>query len=394
MNDMPLRNDDPFSAHGHIFRAGRPGGPLSGLQFALKDLFDVAGVPTGAGNPDWLATHPIPETDAEIVRILLDAGADLVGKTKTDEIAWSLTGQNAHYGTPRNAAAPDRIPGGSSSGSASATSAGLVDFAIGTDTGGSVRIPASFCGLYGLRPNHGRISLDGAVALAPSYDTLGWFARDAETFARVGAVIFGTSSPATPPRRLLIAEDLFDVAEPAVRQALSGAIARATELIGAPQTVTVAGDDLAAWRNAYRVLQSAEAWQEHEAWISASRPTFGPGIRERFQAASQLDPAEVTAAAAIRAAVRDRLAELLQDDAVMLVPAAPSPAPLLTADEATLDEMRTRILGLTCPAGHAGLPQMSLPLGRVDGLPVGLGIIGAAGTDERLLDLAVRLGGS
>ena len=127
-------------------------GPLSGMTFGVKDLLDVAGVPTGAGNPDWRRTHAVPERTAPSVARLLDAGARLVGKTITDELAWDLDGENAHHGTPVNVAAPGRIPGGSSSGSAAATAAGLCDFAIGTDTGGSVRLPASFCGLYGIRP--------------------------------------------------------------------------------------------------------------------------------------------------------------------------------------------------------------------------------------------------
>src|SRR6478609_10799440 len=172
--------------------AGRPGGPLSGLTFAVKDLFDVAGVPTGGGNHDWAKANPIPERHASVVQTLLDAGADLIGKTITDEVSLGILGENAFDGTPLNSAAPGRVPGGSSSGSAAAVAAGLCDTALGTDTGGSVRVPSSFCGLYGIRPTHGRLDLTGLMPQAPSSDTAGWFARDAETFARVGSVLLGS----------------------------------------------------------------------------------------------------------------------------------------------------------------------------------------------------------
>jgi amidase len=382
-----------FCAHGRVERKGLAGGPLAGTTFGVKDLFDVAGVPTGAGSPDWLGSHPVPATDADVVARLLAAGAELAGKTQTDELAWSLTGQNAHYGTPVNAAAPDRIPGGSSSGSAAATAAGLVDFAIGSDTGGSVRLPASFCGLYGIRPTWGRISKAGAVPLAPSYDTVGWFARDAALFARVGGVLFG-APPAVPPlRRLLVAEDLFDAAGEGVRQALAEAVARLAALLGRPEPVVVAGDALPAWRDAFRLIQSAEAWAAHGDWVASVRPTFGPGVRERFAAAATLDPAEVAEARQVREAARGRMTALLAPGTVLLLPSAPGVAPRRNAEAGVFDALRATALQLLCPAGHAGLPQVSLPLGTLDGLPIGLSVMGAAGSDEQLLALAERLAG-
>jgi amidase len=380
-----------FCEHGRIDRPGRPDGPLADTTFGVKDLFDVAGVPTGAGSPDWLATHAVPTADADVVVRLLAAGARLVGKTQTDELAWSLTGQNAHYGTPVNTAAPDRIPGGSSSGSAAATAAGLVDFAIGSDTGGSVRLPASFCGLYGIRPTWGRISKAGAVPLAPSYDTVGWFARDPALFARVGGVLLG-KAPAMPPlRRLLVAEDLFEAAGDGVRQALSDGTLRIAALVGTPEAVVVVGDALPGWRDAFRVLQSAEAWASHGDWVASVRPNFGPGVRERFAAAETLDPGEIEQARTVREAVRQRMAALLPPGTVLLLPSAPGVAPRRDADANIFDALRAAALQLLCPAGHAGLPQVSLPIGILDGLPVGLSVMGAAGSDEQLLALAERL---
>src|SRR6478735_5872506 len=193
---------------------GRSGGPLAGLTFAAKDLFDVAGVPTGGGNHDWPKGRPVPTRHAWAVQTLLDAGAALVGKTITDEVSLGILGENAFDGTPVNVQAPDRVPGGSSSGSAAAVAAGLCDTALGTDTGGSVRVPASFCGLYGIRPTHGRLNLDGMLPQAPSSDTTGWFARDAGTFARVSSVLLGEAIPTVLPRRLIVAVDAFAFADP------------------------------------------------------------------------------------------------------------------------------------------------------------------------------------
>src|SRR5215471_2466697 len=192
---------------------GRVGGPLSGLTFAAKDLFDVAGVPTGGGNHDWPKGRAIPERHSWAVQTLLDAGATLVGKTITDEVSLGILGENAFDGTPVNVRAPGRVPGGSSSGSAAAVAAGLCDTALGTDTGGSVRVPASFCGLYGIRPTHGRLPLAGMLPQAPSSDTTGWFARDARTFARVSGVMLGESIATAPLQRLIIAMDAFGFAD-------------------------------------------------------------------------------------------------------------------------------------------------------------------------------------
>jgi amidase len=387
--------DDPlgaFVAHGAIDLQRRADGPLAGFTFAVKDFYDVAGLPTGAGSPEWLATHDVPAKSAPVVDLLLDAGARLVGKTMTDEMAWSLNGENFHYGTPVNPAAPGRIPGGSSSGSAAAVAGGLVDFAIGSDTGGSVRLPASYCGIIGMRPTYGRIPIDGAVPLAPSYDTVGWFARDAGLFARVGAALLGSGPSSERPERVLLAEDLFRAAGPAVAAALQDGIGRVETLCGTAEPVGVAEGRLDAWRNAFRLIQSSEAWAAHGAWATRVKPAFGPGVRERFAAASRLDPAEVAAAKALRDRIRARLLGLIGGTAILLAPTAPGIAPLRGTPEPDLDAFRARALALLCPAGHAGLPQISLPLGTIDGCPVGLSVIAAPGKDELLLGLAQALG--
>jgi len=176
---------DPFVVGPVLLAAGSSEGALSGLTFAVKDLYDVAGTRTGAGNPDRLAEAPVATENAAPVDALLESGAELIGKTVTDELAFSLSGTNIHYGTPRNPTAPGRVPGGSSSGSVSAVADGLVDFALGTDTGGSTRVPASYCGVFGLRATHGRISRRGVFLLAPSFCSIGVFSRSAAVLGQV-----------------------------------------------------------------------------------------------------------------------------------------------------------------------------------------------------------------
>src|SRR5690349_11161008 len=240
---------------------GRAGGPLSGLTFAAKDLFDVAGVPTGGGNHDWPTGRPIPSRHAWAVQRLLDAGASLIGKTITDEVSLGILGENAFDGTPRNSAAPGRVPGGSSSGSAAAVAAGLCDTALGTDTGGSVRVPASFCGLYGIRPTHGRIDTTGMMPQAPSSDTAGWFARDAVTFARVAEVLLDQEIPAALPERLIIAIDAFGFADEETAAALQSMVRRLTDLVGEVRRDMLAPPGLSVWARAQRMLQPHEAWR-------------------------------------------------------------------------------------------------------------------------------------
>jgi amidase len=379
-----------FCDYGVVDVAGAPDGPLSGTRFAVKDLFDVAGLPTGAGNPDWLRTHEPPRRNAPVVQTLLDAGASLVGKTHTDELAWSLNGENVHYGTPVNPGAPERIPGGSSSGSASAVAAGLVDFAIGTDTGGSVRLPASYCGIFGIRPTHGLVPLDGAVPLAPSLDTVGWFARDAGTLRRVGGILLPPRDP-TPLRRLVIAKDAFAEAGGAVASALADAAARIASLFGNSDRQVLAPEGLGAWRDVFRVVQASEAWASHGEWIRRTRPAFGPGVADRFEAASRLDPAEAEAAASRRTGIRARMDGLLDADGVIVLPCAPGIAPLRGTEEAVLDEFRARALAILCPAGLAGLPQVAIPAATLEGCPLGISLIGPRGSDAALLDLALRV---
>lgn len=372
-------------------------GPLAGLSFAIKDIFDTAGQVTGCGNPDWAESHEPAKANAPVVDRLLAMGATAVGKTVTDELAYSLNGQNAHYGTPTNSNAPGRIPGGSSSGSAAAVAGGLADVALGSDTGGSVRVPASYCGISGLRTTHGRIPLEGIMPLAPSFDTIGWFARDAQTLARVGAALLEADSVPADFRRLLIAEDAFALAQPRALTALSPILERLAQRFDRVETIRVGdvgriggADALGEWMLHFRTLQAFEIWRVHGAWIEQTAPRFGPEIAERFDWVRSVGQDEASASAAERALFADRLLAMMTPDTLLVLPSAPDIAPLTSSDAASLRDHRSRVLSLTCIAGLTGLPQVSLPLAQVQGCPLGVSLIAPQGADRALLTFAVK----
>ena len=377
-----------FVPHSKIRIEGRAGGKLSGLTFAAKDIFDVAGERTGAGNPTWLATHPPAARNAWAVQALLDAGATLAGKTLTEELAYGMTGRNTHYGTPINGGAPDRLPGGSSNGSASAVSGKLVDFALGSDTGGSIRVPASYCGIFGLRPSHGRIPTAGVVDLAPSFDTVGWFARDARLLARVGEVLLESDQKRFAFQRFLRADDAFACAESATNALLAPWLARVETALAPAQAARVCPTQLADWAQVFRICSAREAWESDGAWIERVQPKFAPDVQARFDYARSLRDAEVAAAKTARQEITAALLRTIGEDAVVALPSAPGPAPKRDTPMEDLDAVRGRNLQLTCIAGLAGLPQVSIPAGLVDGGPVGFGLIGPRGSDRALLDLA------
>ncbi len=367
-------------------------GPLSGLYFGVKDLFDIAGYPTGGGNPLLLAMSGIKAQTAPTVQKLLDAGAALAGKTVTDELAFSMNGNNAHFGAPINGNAPERITGGSSSGSASAVSSRLCDFALGTDTGGSVRAPASHCGLYGIRPTHGRVSLESALALCHSFDTCGWFARDAHTFARVADVLMAPDTTPLPARpRLLMPSDVWGLVDSAVRPAWDGALQQITQLLGSAQDCQVVLDSFDAMYWSFRYIQGREAWMTDGAFISRYAPVLGPGVKERFDWSSKVTDAQMQEAEQFRARFRQHLADVLGSDGVLVMPSMPDIAPLRTADEASLEAYRNQAVQMLCLAGLAGFPQISLPLASRDGAPLGISLLGPAGTDRSLIAIAQQL---
>jgi amidase len=327
---------------------------------------------------------------APIAKALLDAGARFVGKTHTDELAFSLNGKNAHFGAPLNPAAPERITGGSSSGSMAAVAGRLADIGLGSDTGGSVRAPASYGGLFGIRPSHGRLSLKRTWPLCESFDTPGWFARDGETFARVADVVFGRDRVALPKEpRLLLASDVFAQAVPEAETVLRNVVQRAIPLLGQPEPVTVARDfDALYW--AFRWLQGRDAWIADGAMIERHRPPLGPGVAERFAFSKSVTEAEIAKGESVRKGFRAKLARLLGTDGVLILPTVPDIAPLVSATEAELDDFRNRALRLLCLSGLSGFPQVTIPAAQREGAPLGLSLIGPKGSDKSLVAFAVR----
>lgn len=381
-----------FVEGGEFEVAGAADGPLAGMTFVAKDLFDVAGRPTGGGNPDWPTGKSPPAKHAWAVQRLLDAGAKLIGKTITDEVSLGILGENAFDGTPLNKKAPGRVPGGSSSGSAAAVAAGIADIALGTDTGGSVRVPASFCGLYGLRPTHGSLPLDGMEPQAPTSDTTGWFARDAATFAKAAAAMFDapTPTPATPTR-LVVARDALGFADPGVADALAPMIDRLSGLAGAVESDILAPQGLSTWAKAQRSIQPYEAWKTFEDWVDRANPRMAFTVARGLIAGAAIPAEDRKWAGLLREEVRARLAWLTRDGAVVCLPTTPFPAPPTGMSITEMDPYRDRITCLAAHGGLAGHPQLSIPGAEVDGLPIGLSLIGARGADMQLVQIALAL---
>ena len=367
-------------------------GRLSGLGFAVKDLFDVAGSITTYGNPDWASTHAAASATAPVVTALLQAGARLVGKTKTVELAYGLTGENVWQGTPVNPRAPDRFPGGSSCGSAAAVAAGLVDFALGSDTGGSVRIPASYCGLFGIRPSHGAVSLAGACPLAPSFDTCGWFTRSAALLAGRGRGAAarrppGGGRPTAAGRGGLGQRTAGSGRGPAPGAGAARAVARQ----GNRHTAGPRGDrqhlrSLPHGAGGGGLGMSRRLGRGGEA---ALRPRHRRALRRRQgHRAAVAAPGRAFGACCRRASGRCWPAAPCWS-----IRPAPAPRRCSTASMAEQDAVRQATMGVTAIAGFCGLPEVTLPAGSVNGVPVGLSLVAGPGLRPRTAGVCLRRGG-
>ncbi|WWD81573.1 amidase [Alkalicoccus halolimnae] len=353
-------------------------GILSGKTFTVKDVFSVEGVTNTAGNPDWFRSHPPAVKTASSLSALLKEGADLKGLTLTDELMYSLHGENIHYGTPENPRDPDRIPGGSSSGSAAAAAAGLVDFALGTDTGGSVRIPAACCGVFGIRPTHGKIPIEGVIPLSPSFDTVGWMSLSSEMLAKVGEVLLPSTMEKPVSLKPIKPEEAWEAADSATASFLAPLVSGAEDI-----SLTHEGS-LENWAEIFRIIQAFEIWEAHGSWVNQQQPAFGPGIKERFEAASKVTKEEAEAAHIKKEKIRLLLTDLLADDHMLVMPTSPGPAPLRNLAPETVDHIRKRSFQLCCIAGLAGLPQVSVPVRTPDGF-IGLSAVAGPGKDKSLL---------
>ena len=377
-----------------VLAKGAHSGPLAGYRLVVKDVIDVAGQKTGAGNPMFLADAPIAAVHAPAVARLLAAGATVIGKAHTDEFAFSLSGTNVHYGTPVNSRAPGRIPGGSSSGPAAAVAGGLAEIGLATDTGGSIRIPAAYCGIMGFRPTHGRVPTSRIIPLAPSFDTIGLLAIDGPTLHAAGkALLQTTSCTRSDFGHLVVADDLLVHADPEVATAVLHAIRFLSDILGVTvERTAVTNGQLTKWVTAFQQRQFAEAWATHGAWIESRQPDLGPGIRSRFdKAALTHNHLPIEEFELLREHVCKTALAALGPGGILALPSAPTLAPRLNESAHFKQELRDRTLALTCIAGLGGLPAISLPLGDVDGLPVGVCLLAQRGEDELLLAAAATI---
>ena len=365
-------------------------GPLEGCTLAVKDIMAVEGAKSGWGSPHRLAVaEPEPRTQP-VVQRMIEAGARFVGLAQCEELCFSLTGNNAHYGAPANPAAPERFAGGSSSGSVALVASGTVDIATGSDTGGSVRAPASYTGLLGLRPTHGRLSLEGVMPLAHTFDVFGWFARDAATYEKVAQVVLDPANERLCRLERLVSLSALEALLPAAeeREAYARGREKVERHFGGSRTVHDIAPDLDEWYWVFRECQAFEAWMNLGPFIEREQPPLGPGVRERFEFGAGVTKDAYDAATARRHGMIAWLEDLLGDDGCLVLPTVPSAAPLRTSDEATLQAFRERALRLLCLSGVTGLPQITLPLAKVHGAPFGVSLLGPRGSDLALVSRA------
>ncbi|KAL4637078.1 hypothetical protein ACB092_03G054900 [Castanea dentata] len=392
--------------------------PLHGLTFAFKDIFDVDGYVTGFGNPDWARTHPAATSTAPAILAVLRGGATCVGKTVTAELAYSINGENKHYGTPTNPCVPDRVPGGSSSGSAVAVGAKLVDFALGTDTGGSVRVPASYCGILGFRPSHDAISTAGVIPLVQSFDTVGWFARDPVILNRVGRVLLQLPDvDLVEPSRIIIAEDCFqhsDIPKDRVTQPLvksveklfgSHLVSRAIledyvkdKVPSLKQFLNKGNADqeshipsLEALSSAMRLIIGYEFKNNHGEWINTVKPDLGPGISERVWEALMTTDENLDICHSVKNEARTALIDLFGDFGVLAIPTVLGPPSKLQTDPTISENFCDGTFSLLLIASASGFCQVSIPLGLYDNLPVSISLLATHGSDGFLLNLVETL---
>jgi len=363
---------------------GAPSGLLQDRTFVVKDLFDVEGLVTGGGNPDWKRAQTAATAHAAAVKSLLDAGARLIGKACTDELALSLDGINPYYGIPINTQLPDRIPGGSSSGSASAVAAGYADFGLGTDTVGSIRVPASYCGLYGFRPTRGIIDLTGCMPLGQSFDTVGWLTRNAELLYQVGKVLLPEKA-SEPIERIVRLFKLFENLSPEIREPFRTACHAIAEQSFQINRGVIEDEVIDACVSGFAIVRSREAWANYGNWIFSQDPRISAPVKQRL-----LDGQNITLEDEIKARETLRRETQFLDDylataGALLLPTTSGFPPLKTASNSELDENRKQNIRLTVLATVAGLPQVSIPVAVAPGINLGISIIGPRGLDLDLL---------
>uniref|UniRef100_A0A2K2C0W5 Amidase domain-containing protein n=1 Tax=Populus trichocarpa TaxID=3694 RepID=A0A2K2C0W5_POPTR len=390
---------------------------LAGLTFAINDIFELEDYVTGFGNPDWARTHEAAEKTAVTVTALLKNGAVCVGKTVMGELGFGVSGENIHYGTPINPEMPAHVPGGSSSGSAVAVAAGLVDFALGTDTIGCIRIPAAFCGLLSYRPSHGAVSTIGILPNSQSLDTVGWLARDPSILLRVGHTLLklNTVEPRRA-RRLIFADDLFQLSK-VPKQKAEVVINKAIENLSGyqPQQHINFGQhislnvpslkgfldqstnmqngisNLKALSSAMVSLQRHEFKTNHEDWVKSVEPKLALDVSDNLLTAINTTHENIKALYDIRKELRACMQILLKDDGILVIPTVADPPSKLNSKKRDTVESHNRALILSSIASMSGCCQVTIPLGKNDGCPISVSFITFHGGDKFLLDTVLDM---
>jgi aspartyl-tRNA(Asn)/glutamyl-tRNA(Gln) amidotransferase subunit A len=350
------------------FASAPPTAPLRGVPYVLKDMFDVAGLPTFAGSSFLPEVRPAPAQESQIVRTLREAGAVLSGKTHLFEFAWGLTGQNANYGDCEHPGFPGRTTGGSSSGSAAAVAAGVVPLAIGTDTGGSIRVPAAFCGLFGYRGTPREAWIADGVPLSPSFDTIGWLTRSAADMRSALSALVGLEASPARPRGCYLEMPGLDPEVASACAAAAGAFAGPADSLTRGELV----ERFAPAAEIYGVLAGTETWKIHRKWADRYRARYGPLVQDRLDRARAISLAQVAAVEPSQAVLKRAWAEFFQAHDFLVMAATPFPA---LSREGFTPANRLAMLGLTGPASLAGLPVLTIPVPLPSGMTTALQII-------------------
>lgn len=380
-----------FVRDNHIALEGSKEGKLKDLVFAAKDVFMIKGSTVGNGHPDWLKHHgPDPFTSSAITK-LLNQGADLVGKTICDELCYSISGENWHYGSPINPHDVRRFTGGSSSGSGAATAGGLVDFALGSDCLGSVRMPASYNGLFGMRPSYQRVANDGEAPYCISMDVLGYVAAEPDVFVKLSEVLLDEDSEKTTFKQLYVAKDCFDTVDADVKAAFEPAVEFIKTHLDDSKDVIVAPEGLDSWVDAFRLVQGYEVWESYGGFVNRYAPRISRGPKERLEWASTITLNQYNEALTIKKEIEDYFTRFLPHDAILILPTGASVAPLRTASLEDINRERHQSSNLLCISPLTGTPQVTVPLVKLHDVPMGLTLISNKGTDMELVRFAAKV---
>ena len=359
-------------------------GNLKNLKFVLKDMCDVKNIKTSCGNPDFYKACEPAKKHAEFLSNILSEGAILEGITICDEFFYSVIGENSHYGTPKNLNAPNCVPGGSSSGSAAALTTDLFDFSIGSDTGGSVRVPASFCGLLGIRPTHGRIKSNGVYPMAPSFDTIGWFSNNIKTFQKIGEVLLDKNENENITfNQFVIAEDLLELVDTDIKNQFNSYYKELHPNIKHIRLSKFSKSEIA---DNFRILQAGEIKEHVIPWIEKNKPKISLEINSRIEMASKISPLEIDAAKTFRQEIISEINNSLPEGDIAIFPTTPFSAPKCGQSDQDLGSDRKKIMEMTSIAGMTSRPQISIPKFKGKTGPVGISILGWQNSDEILLN--------